>query len=38
MWRFIISIESVPQDRDLMLAVVDQDGFARNDVPMPVQQ
>lgn len=27
MWRLIISIEAIPQDRDLMLAVVDQDGL-----------
>jgi hypothetical protein len=27
MWRFIISIEAIPQDRDLMLAVADQDGL-----------
>jgi hypothetical protein len=36
MWRLIISIEAIPQDRDFMLAVVDQnepnlaEGNARN--------
>ena len=27
MWRFISSIDAIPKDRDLMLAVVDHDGL-----------
>jgi hypothetical protein len=27
MWHFVISIEAIPKDRDLILAVADQDGL-----------
>jgi len=33
MWRFIISVDAIPKDRDLILAVVDQHGLHALEFP-----
>ena len=33
MWHLVISFETIPQDRDLMVAVVDRDGLHALEFP-----
>ncbi len=33
MWHFIVSVDAVPEDRDLIVAVVDGDGYHALEFP-----